>query len=314
MTAIDTLKYGRMWKSGLRTRPFVINGPGRRIQGAFLANVRTNKLGETWFDSSPPKKSLEVPGNGKDGDKDRKLVDERTLNLGKSISHFPFPYSLVQFSPCDNHGCIENINSLHELTSALPESTAIEILQSRMPTLLQSPLPSEILSPSISLILFPSTHPNLPTVRGRVAYIAALWTAPVAWGRLPSRNLRLQVLSERMIKASPSSPNGERLIVKWRTSSKSDEEARGAKEIKIQGGTTAVEDGEFCGLFLFEFDEKGRVQTHTIENADENLGADQTSSVITVTDWLLRKAKGQVEAQPGLAWQCGRLSDREGEK
>lgn len=115
-----------------------------------------------------------------------------------------------------------------------------------------------------------------------------------------------------MIKASPSSPNSERLIVKWRTSSKSDEEAREAKDIKIQGGTTAVDDGEFCGLFLFEFDEKGRVQTHTIENADENLGADHTSSVITVTDWLLRKAKGQGETPPGgLAWQCGRLLDRE---
>lgn len=181
-----------------------------------------------------------------------------------------------------------------------------------MPTLLQSPLPSEILSPSISLVLFPSTHPNLPTVRGRVAYIAALWTAPVAWGRLPSRNLRLQVLSERMIKASPSCPGGEKLIVKWRTSSKSDEEAREAKEIKVQCGTTAVDDGEFCGLFLFEFDEKGRVQTHTIENADENLGSDYTSSVITVTDWLLRKAKGQDAAPGGLAWQCGRLSDKEG--
>lgn len=184
-----------------------------------------------------------------------------------------------------------------------------------MPTLLQSPLPSEILSPNISLILFPSTHPNLPTVRGHVAYIAALWTAPVAWGRLPSRNLRLQVLSERMIKAGPNSPNGEKLIVKWRTSSKSDEaarEAREAREVKVRGGTTAVDDGEFCGLFLFEFDEKGRVQTHTIENADENLGSDQTSSVITVTEWLLRKAKGQ-EAPGALAWHCERVEGK-GEK
>lgn len=117
-----------------------------------------------------------------------------------------------------------------------------------------------------------------------------------------------------MIKASPNSPNGERLIVKWRTSSKSDEEARGAKEIKIQGGTTAVDDGEFFGLFLFEFDEKGRVKTHTIENADENLGSDHTSSVITVTEWLLRKAKWQDEAPGGLAWQCGRFSERGGGK
>lgn len=55
------------------------------MQKAFLANVRTNKLEETWFDSSLPQRSPEIPGNERDGDKDRKLVDERTLNLGKSI-------------------------------------------------------------------------------------------------------------------------------------------------------------------------------------------------------------------------------------
>lgn len=115
-----------------------------------------------------------------------------------------------------------------------------------------------------------------------------------------------------MIKAG-SNCGGEKLIVKWRTSTKADdtiEEA--ARKLKVQGGTTAVDDGEFCGLFLFEFDEKGRVQTHTIENADENLGGDQTSSVITVTEWLLRKAKGQeTDGSGGLAWQYERLLERD---
>lgn len=68
------------------------------MQRAFLANVRTNKLGETWFDSSLPQRSLEVPGDGKGGDRDRKLVDERTLNLGKSIRPFPFLSSVVWLS------------------------------------------------------------------------------------------------------------------------------------------------------------------------------------------------------------------------
>src|SRR5213592_1151887 len=98
-----------------------------------------------------------------------------------------------------------------------------------MPTLLQTPLPQEILSPHITLHLFPSTHPHLPTVSGRVAYIAALWTAPMAWGRVPIvGNVKLNILSERMVKsslhASPASSNNnnaEKLIVRWKTCGKS---------------------------------------------------------------------------------------------
>ena len=77
--------------------------------------------------------------------------------------------------------------------------TALRILQERLPTLLQTPLPQEILSPNISLHLFPSTHPYLPVVSGRVAYIAALWTSPIAWNRVPIfGNVKLVILSERM--------------------------------------------------------------------------------------------------------------------
>lgn len=65
--------------------PITGRGTKCRVQKAFLANVRTNKLGEAWFDSSLPQRSLEMPGAGKDGDSDRKPVDERTLNMGKSI-------------------------------------------------------------------------------------------------------------------------------------------------------------------------------------------------------------------------------------
>lgn len=116
---------------------------------------------------------------------EHKPPDERTLQLGKTV------------------------RALHE----------------RLPTLLQSPLPSDILSPQISLHLFPSTHPHLPTVSGRIAYVAALWTAPVAWGRVPLvGNVKLTILSERMVRNGGSSPSGswreEKLIVKWKTSGK----------------------------------------------------------------------------------------------
>ncbi|EAQ86591.1 hypothetical protein CHGG_07844 [Chaetomium globosum CBS 148.51] len=79
----------------------------------------------------------------------------------------------------------------------------LRILQSHLPTLLQSPPPQGILSPRITLHLFPSTHPHLPTVSGRVAYTAALWSSPIAWNRLPLvGNVRLHILSERMIESS----------------------------------------------------------------------------------------------------------------
>ncbi|KAK4151034.1 hypothetical protein C8A00DRAFT_17514 [Chaetomidium leptoderma] len=109
----------------------------------------------------------------------------------------------------------------------------LRTLQPRLPTLLQSPLPQQILSPHITLHLFPSTHPHLPTVTGRVAYIAALWSSPIAWNRVPLvGNVRLEILSERGVD-SPSSHSyyasclpggrrpegacGEQLIVRWRT-------------------------------------------------------------------------------------------------
>ncbi|KAK3315056.1 hypothetical protein B0H66DRAFT_332191 [Apodospora peruviana] len=101
----------------------------------------------------------------------------------------------------------------------------LRILQEHLPTLLQTPLPQEVLSPNISLHLFPSTHPHLPTVTGRVAYIAALWSSPIAWNRVPIvGNVKLEILSERMVKqpAVYSAPRrqgayGEQLIVRWRT-------------------------------------------------------------------------------------------------
>lgn len=151
-----------------------------------------------------------------------------------------------------------------------------------MPTLLHSPLPTEILSPRITLHLFPSTHPHLPAVRGRVAYIAALWTSPVAWGRIPGRNPKLQVISERMVE--------EVYIVRWKT---------------MDSG-----EKEFCGIFLFEFDDEGRVERHTIEEADRGVEGG-VGGVVGVTEWLLGKARGAGGGvgSGGLAWQFERLRD-----
>lgn len=146
------------------------------------------------------------------------------VRLYPSPPFLPFPLTLRLSHP--------------KLTSIQP--TALRILQDRLPTLLQTPLPQEVLSPHISLHLFPSTHPHLPTVTGRVAYVAALWSSPIAWNRVPLvGNVRLEILSERMVDSPVVAPRslrrggdggpdggfggrpagavGEQLVVRWRT-------------------------------------------------------------------------------------------------
>ncbi|MCJ1340406.1 hypothetical protein MMC09_005701 [Bachmanniomyces sp. S44760] len=207
----------------------------------------------------------------------------------------------------------------------------LRILQTQLPTLLASPLPQEILSPRITLHLFPSTHPHLPTVSGRVAYHAALWTAPMAWGRMPIvGNVRLKILSERVVKTGPycssssSSTGNERLIVRWETegrgtrglglyrtgngnsnstspiggissSSQVDKITEWLRGRDASANTNASDDKAFTGLFIFAFDEQGRIETHTIEHAEQGGNWEVGrwgGRVVSVTDWLLGLARG----------------------
>ncbi len=183
---------------------------------------------------------------------------------------------------------------------------ALRILQERLPTLLQSPLPQEILSPHISLHLFPSTHPHLPTVSGRVAYVAALWTSPIAWNRVPVvGNVKLEILSERMSKQplefSPKRAGavGEQLVVRWRTVGKTKSWGLtfGSSSNGGGAGGRPADGKEFTGLFIFEFDRDGRILSHTIEHVQE--GGDWEKGVgakfVGLTDWLLGGMKGSRE-------------------
>lgn len=172
-----------------------------------------------------------------------------------------------------------------------------------MPTLLQSPLPSEILAPNISLHLFPSTHPYLPTVSGRVAYIAALWTSPIAWNSLPIiGDVRLEILSERMVK-QPGRRQGsgnEQLVVRWRTAGKVIGWRLPFRDMLGLGEQT--HNKEFWGLFIFEFDGEGRILSHTIEHVqtggdwEKGVGA----KVVGLTDWLLGGMRGGSEGCPAF--------------
>lgn len=204
----------------------------------------------------------------------------------------------------------------------------VRTLHDRLPTLLQTPLPSDILSPQISLHLFPSTHPHLPTVSGRIAYIAALWTAPVAWGRLPLvGNVKLTILSERMVR-NGAVGGEEKLIVKWKTCGKTrHRDSTGGvyntptlsskdpydKIRDFIAGTNPTtsnpsspeEEKYFHGIFVFEFDSHGRIIKHVIEHTEEGGHWDQMPRVVSVTDWLLGRFNGkgkENEQVPELAW------------
>ena len=182
-------------------------------------------------------------------------------------------------------------------------STALRVLQERLPTLLQSPLPQEVLSPYISLHLFPSTHPHLPTVSGRVAYIAALWSSPIAWNRVPIvGNVKLHILSERMVDGQsgglgprPAGAVGEQLIVRWQTIDKGKNWGlpfinSGATHAPVLSG----KNKEFTGLFIFDFDKDGRILSHTIEHVQSSGHWEQGvgAKVVGLTDWLLGGIRG----------------------
>lgn len=174
----------------------------------------------------------------------------------------------------------------------------LRILQDRLPTLLQSPLPQEILAPNISLQLFPTTHPHLPTVSGRVAYNAALWTSPIAWNRVPIfGNVKLEILAERMtlvpLTFLPRRPGAipEQLVVRWceKRRSADDGSEVGAIARSLWRARGVEPNKAFTGLFLFDFDAEGRILTHTIEQAQEggNWEKGMGAKFVGLTDWLL---------------------------
>jgi hypothetical protein len=150
----------------------------------------------------------------------------------------------------------------------------------------------------------------------------------VAWGRVPVLgNVKLIILSERMIKNGPSSSTfsptdpseggrsrkcgTEKLIVRWKTCPKAKSNG-GIDKLSEWLHTSSSQDDdsiskkEFHGLFLFEFDEEGRVLRHVIEHAEEgNEWERETAKVISVTDWLLGRTWGRREEEgAGLALGC----------
>ncbi|CAG8160968.1 unnamed protein product [Penicillium salamii] len=271
-----------------------------------LAQPRHGLLTEPWPSPTPSLPAayftptrLRREGGLSDRRDDHKPPDERTLKLGKTL----------------------------------------RTLSPLLPTLLYNTLPTNILSPSVNLHLFPSTHPHLPIVKGRTLYRAALWTVPVAWSSVPLvGNVKLQILSERIVRSGtlldPTHDGNhhdcgdERLIVRWKTEPRTDSRPFHAPSTAPKPQTSHLSNSEgtnkglsvllggdepifklskeeqFTGIFIFSFDEEGRILTHTIEHADEADGWDRTAKFVTLTDWLIGKARGSLDPNPELAIQC----------
>lgn len=253
-----------------------------------LQQANPRNLPEVWFNPTFPY-SNGVPPLGQGPDKP---PDERKVKLGKSAVPHPPPQKKREKGKATDRAHL----------------TALRILQERLPTLLQSPLPQEILAPNISLHLFPSTHPHLPTVSGRVAYIAALWTSPIAWNRLPIiGDVRLEILSERMVKeqGKRTGSGAEQLVVRWRTTGSSRIGWRLPFRERFQASEEETSHKGFTGLFIFEFDSEGRVLSHTIEHVqshgewENGVGA----KFVGLTDWLFGGMRGGREGCPAFEIQ-----------
>ncbi|RAH64263.1 uncharacterized protein BO66DRAFT_244943 [Aspergillus aculeatinus CBS 121060] len=291
-----------------------------------------------------------------------RLSAQHEVLRGPSLTPASQPqFSQTGFQPSAFDG-LERPRGDHEQPDEriLKLGKTLRILSPLLPNILTNPLPPKILSPSITLHLFPSTHPHLPTVKGRTLYRAALWTVPVAWSSLPLLgNVKLKIISERIVRAgtvldparyaSGEQPDDsdERLVVRWRTEPRSENHHHGQQQQPsftanprptttttasassspapgtgpsqtgtnkglsvLLGGDAPIfklsKEEQFTGLFIFSFDEEGRIASHTIEHADDACGWERTPKFVTLADWLIGKARESLDpspAEPGLAFQ-----------
>lgn len=75
-------------------------------------------------------------------------------------------------------------------------------------------------------------------------------------------------------------------------------------------GGDVRDDEEFTGLFMFDFDEEGRIVKHTIEHVQQGGNWERQTRVVSVTDWLFGLAQRRKEAQtPGYTWEYCEAED-----
>lgn len=114
---------------------------------------------------------------------------------------------------------------------------------------------------------------------------------------------------------SASGAGHEQLVVRWRTIGKPNigggAAGRAAKGFAERGTRTRLvetmgEEDEFTGLFIFEFDEEGRIVRHVIEHVQEggNWERGVGARVVGLTDWLLGRMHKDSEEGEGAPAPC----------
>ena len=117
--------------------------------------------------------------------------------------------------------------------------------------------------------------------------------------------------------------SSEKLIVRWRTCGKTkglgtgpNYKGIGARQrvdkiTEWLGGGEQRDDEEFCGLFIFGFDEEGRTVSLVIARGEGGDGWDNgVGRVVGLTDWLLGRLGGREKEVDGLALGCCDLDGR----
>ena len=74
----------------------------------------------------------------------------------------------------------------------------------------------------------------------------------------------------------------------------------------LGGGKGEDDSKEFTGLFIFEFDEEGRIFSHTIEHVEEGGNWEKgVGRFVGLTDWLLgslKNGRGDNTPCPATFW------------
>lgn len=123
--------------------------------------------------------------------------------------------------------------------------------------------------------------------------------------------------------ANDDATHYEQLVVRWRTIGKPTGASLLASAAKLARGRstengqmveTTGEDKEFTGLFIFAFDEEGRIVRHVIEHVQEHKQWEKGvgARVVGLTDWLLGRVGGGPVPEPSACCVDVGESEKEG--
>ncbi|KAK9481021.1 hypothetical protein V1514DRAFT_288055 [Lipomyces japonicus] len=153
----------------------------------------------------------------------------------------------------------------------------LDTLTELLPNIQHARIPASLLSPDIQLRFFPKTHPGLPSIHGKTAYLTtwkiAQWVLPLfvlgPFGAIPegaravtqedTGDIVFKVVNMRVESDSPPEYEGietTKLLVRWEMS---------FEPPKSRSGPDTV----VAGLFTFDFDSDGRILAHSIDDVEE---------------------------------------------